>query len=357
MSEMISNPSEGRRKPSHNERFLRWSKKSADIINAPYPNKETNFIDWDDPRYAIKENDRRWILPEGFDLGAHEWYQTLPEKKKIEIGMKRIANVVRTGLEFEQALISGISVRTQLLTHPKYYEEFRSFTHEAEEEQRHILMFNELNHRIGVRTYGSPNWFRTITPLIGAAARKAPIGFYASVLAGEEPIDHVQRQLSAMHEDFRRAKEKEEREKGIIIPEEEKDLIHPLVYKVMKVHVEEEARHIGIAEELLDKYMPAMSETQLKLFAKIYPAITRAGINATLLPSDETLRYMGVPKQVAKEVWFDSDYGRQTLRDLSFRARRRAEKLGLRDERLLGKTGKKVWELCGIDGSTARQRN
>lgn len=196
-------------------------------------------------------------------------------------------------------------------------------------------MFNEMIRRIGVKTYGSPKWFRNIaTPLAGPFAQKFPAAFYAGVLAGEEPIDHIQRTLTDMVDDGRAD-------------------IHPMVYKVMSVHIEEESRHIMGAEKLMEEYLPKMSERQINSFAKTYPALARAGINATLLPSDETLRYMGVPKPVAKQVWFDSDSGRQVLQDLSFRARRRAERLGLRTDERLGKTGKKAWEICGVDGPTS----
>lgn len=328
---------------SHNRKMERLSSASAAKYNNPYWIKGSNVegsniksIDWDNPDWEVSLDDPRWILPENFDLGAHHWYQELPDEQKIEIGMKRIANVTRTGLEFEQALLSGIALRNQILTSPKHYDEFRYMGHEATEEQHHILMFNEMIHRIGMKTYGSPKWFRNlITPFTGVAAQKAPMAFYQSVLAGEEPIDRVQRNLVNL------------------VDKGEAD-IHPMVYRVMKVHIEEEARHIGAAEELLQKYLPYLGERQLKLFAKIYPAITRAGINATLVPSKETLEYMDIPEWVAKETWFDSDHGRQTIQDLSLKARKRAEKLGLRDEKLLGKLGKRAWEMSGVDGPTTR---
>jgi heat shock protein HspQ len=56
-------------------------------------------IAWDDPEFAVTEDDRRWILSESTDpLGRHPWYLALPEDKKIAIGMRRQANVANAGL-------------------------------------------------------------------------------------------------------------------------------------------------------------------------------------------------------------------------------------------------------------------
>lgn len=344
MGEATPKPPRGHRNErSLQQKLLRRAKTSASRLNVPYPVRGSNVegsrifsIDWDIPEFEVSPEDPRWILPESFDLGAHDWYQELPEQQKIEIGMKRIANVTRTGLEFEQALVSGIAHRNQILTHPRHYSELRQMGHEATEEQQHILMFNEMISRIGVRTYGAPKWFRNfVTPLTGPAARKLPVAFYASVLAGEEPIDHMQQTLIEMVDTG-------------------KAEIHPMVYTVMDKHIREEAGHIGAADDLLDEYVPRMSEGEQKVFAKLYPVLTRIGINAIMVPSRETLQYMGVPEGVAKEVWFDSDYGRQNLQDMSFRARRRAERLGLRDDELLGKVGRKIWQMSGVDGPTTR---
>jgi hypothetical protein len=314
------------------------AEKSAGKYNNPYPILGSNVegsniksIDWDNPDWAVTPNDPRWIFPEKFDLGTHQWYRELPESQQIDIGMKRIANVTRTGLEFEQALLAGIAMRNQLLIGEKHYDEFRYMTHEATEEQHHILMFNEMIRRIGVDTYGSPKWFRNlITPAAGPVGQRMPALFYATVLAGEEPVDYLQRELIEYGDSGQMD-------------------IHPMVRRVMGVHVEEEARHISAAEKLMEQYLSKASKTQLSLFAKTYPVIARLGISTTLVPNDETLQYMGVPKWVAKEVWFDSEHGRETLHKLSHRARRRAERLGLRDPKLLGKAGKKIWQACGIE--------
>lgn len=321
------------------------AEKSAAKYNNPYPILGSNVegsnifsIDWDNPDWEVSRDDPRWILPEGLDLGAHDWYRSLPEHQQIDIGMKRIANVTRTGLEFEQALLSGIALRTQLLIGERHYDEFVFMTQEAKEEQHHILMFNEMIRRIDVNTYGSPGWFRSgVTPIVGPAARHMPAAFYAGVLAGEEPIDHIQQTLVKMHDEGHAE-------------------VHPMVYKVMSVHIEEEGRHIMGADDLLGQYLPRMNEHSQKAFAKIYPAIARAGINATLVPSEQARQDMDMPKSVAKQIWFDSGSGRQALQDLSFRARRRAEQLGLRDPKILGKTGKKIWQILEIDGPTTRPR-
>jgi len=65
-------------------------------------------IDWDAPAYAIVANDPRWVLPEVDPLGAHPWYQALPLDRQVEIGLARMANIAKVGLQFENVLIRGL---------------------------------------------------------------------------------------------------------------------------------------------------------------------------------------------------------------------------------------------------------
>lgn len=321
-------------KEDYESRVVRWSKKSAEVYNNPFPVKTVNFIDWDSPEFAVTPNDERWILPTTFDLGTSKWYQELPRERQIEIGMYRYAQVAKVGSEFEEALISGIALRNQML--PSDSEEKRYSTHEAEEEERHILMFNEMVNRIGAKPHGAPDWFRTMSPYVGFVARRFPVAFWAVVLAGEEPIDHTQRQLLDMGR------------KGLDV--------HPMLEKVMQVHVAEEARHIGFADRFQKQNIDKLSPLQKKLFAASLPLILRLASNAILKPSPKAQKDMGVPKEVASEVWWDSESGRKARQDLFVNTGRRADLLGLRngDEKSgapKNKLGQLAWKLSGLNAS------
>lgn len=323
-------------KEEYDEKVHRWSKKSAEVYNNPYPVKTVNFIDWDSPEFAVVPDDERWILPPTFDIGASQWYQDLPRERQIEIGMYRYANVAKVGSEFEEALISGIALRNQLL--PSHSEEKRYSTHEAEEEQRHILMFNEMANRIGSKPHGAPDWFRNISPLVGVVARKMPVGFWAVVLAGEEPIDYTQRQLIDMGR------------KGTDI--------HPMLEKVMKVHVAEEARHIGFADRFQRQNIDKLTPLQKKLFAAALPLVLRLAANAILKPSKQAQQDMGIPDSVVDEVWWNSETGRKNRQDLFINTGKRADALGLRngDPKTgapANKIGKFAWKLARLNPEEA----
>ncbi len=68
-----------------------------------------------------------------------------------------------------------------------------------------------------------------------------PIAFFIGVLAGEEPIDHTQKNVLR-----------------------EGTSLHPIMERVMAIHVAEEARHISFAHEYLRKRLPQL--TPMKRF-------------------------------------------------------------------------------------------
>jgi len=61
-------------------------------------------------------------------------------------------------------------------------------------------------------------------------SRLFPPLFFVGVLAGEDPVDHLQRlQLQGDRE------------------------LHPLVERIMRIHITEEARHLSFARHLLTR--------------------------------------------------------------------------------------------------------
>jgi len=185
-------------------------------------------IAWDSPEFAVVPNDPRWILPDTDPLGGHPWYQAQSQERQIEIGMWRQANVAKVGLHFENILIRGLMEYAFWV--PNGSPEFRYCTHEAIEEGNHTLMFQEMVNHMGVDVPGMPKLLKWIQPLIPLAAGPAPIPFFFGVLAGEEPIDHTQKNI------LREGTE-----------------LHPIMERVMAIHVAEEARHISFAHEYLHK--------------------------------------------------------------------------------------------------------
>jgi len=150
-------------------------------------------IDWDSPEFKVIDNDPRWILPKTDPLGKHSWYQSQPRDRQIQIGMWRQANVAKVGLHFESILIRGLMEYAFWV--PNGSPEYRYCLHEAVEECNHTMMFQEMVNHIGLDVPGMPRLLKWIQPSIPLVAGPLPIPFWFGILAGEEPIDHTQKNV------------------------------------------------------------------------------------------------------------------------------------------------------------------
>jgi hypothetical protein len=267
------------------------------------------------------------VLPEVDALGGTAWYQSLPVERQIHIGMYRQANIAKVGLQFEQLLISGIM--NYVLTLPNGSAEFRYSTHEATEECHHTQMFQEMVNRIGLDVPGGPTWFRRVAPLLSLAAGPLPNVFFLGVLAGEEPVDHLQKSILRAGNDM-----------------------HPMVTRVMQIHVAEEARHIGFAHSFLAERAPGYSLAQRATLSVLAPVIMRVLCDVIMKPSAQMQRDLEIPKHVVKEVWWGSDHSRKLLRDTFGDVRMLAEEIGL-----MNPVSRQVWRVLGIAGKASRFRS
>lgn len=284
-------------------------------------------IPWDDPEYAVIPNDPRWILPGADPLGATDWYRSQSVERQIEIGMYRQANIMKVGLQFEQILIAGLMNYAFRL--PNGQAEFRYSTHEATEECHHTQMFQELVNRIGIEVAGGPRWFRALAPIMPLAAGPLTFGFFVGVLAGEEPIDHVQKAILRSGENR-----------------------HPLITRIMQIHVAEEARHIGFAHQYLRHKAPRLNRAQRGLISVVMPVIMRVLCDAIIKPSPAMRRDLQIPDHVVDEVWWDGEESRKMLRDMFGDVRMLAD-----DLKLMNPVSRRVWRALGIDGRPSRFRS
>jgi len=287
-------------------------------------------IDWDSPEFAVRPDDERWILPRTDALGRHPWYQAQPTANRIAIGQWRQANVAKVGLQFESILIRGLMNYSFWV--PNGSPEYRYCTHEAIEEGNHTLMFQEMVNRIGVDVPGMPRLLRWLSPLIPLVAGPLPIPFFFGVLAGEEPIDHTQKAVL--------------RECG------EGKALHPIMEKVMAIHVAEEARHISFAHEYLRKRLPHLNRRQRLLLSVNVPLIMRILCQAILVPPRGFFREYGIPREVRREIFFRSPESRKWLQDMFGDVRMLCHDTGL-----MNPLAKLIWRLCKIDGAPSRFRS
>ena len=405
-------------------------------------------IPWDDPAYAVDPRDERWILPQEDVLGRHPWYRSLPKERQIEVGLYRQANINKVGLQFEQVLIGGIMQYAFRV--PNGNPEFRYATHEAAEECHHTQMFQEFVNRSGVDVPGGSRLFRMTAPFMPLAAAWVPAAFFVGVLAGEEPIDHLQKSIlrgdahshpllrrimqihiaeEARHigfahrflqhhvpqlgrvrngdPEFRYSTHEAAEEchhtqmfqefvnrsgvdapggsrlfrmtapfmplaaawvpaaffVGVLAGEEPIDHLqksvlragaqaHPLLRRIMQIHIAEEARHIGFAHRFLQHHVPRLGRVRRAVLSVLFPLIMRWLCDVIMVPGSEARRGMGIPRAVAREVWWRDPESRKVLRDFFADVRMLAESLDL-----MNPVSRRVWRMCRIDGRPARFRS
>ena len=284
-------------------------------------------IDWDSPEFAVIPNDERWILPATDPIGQHPWYQSQPIERQIEIGMWRQANVAKVGLHFESILIRGLMEYAFWV--PNGSPEYRYCLHEAVEECNHTMMFQEMVNHIGADVPGMPRLLKWIQPAIPLVAGPLPIPFWFGILAGEEPIDHTQKNV------LREGKS-----------------LHPIMERVMAIHVAEEARHISFAHEYLRKRVPDLPRRKRFWLSLYVPVVMRVLCSAIIVPPRAFWKTFDIPRSVRKQIFFKSPASRKMLRDMFGDVRMLAEDTGL-----MNPLAKLMWRICRIDGKASRYRS
>jgi hypothetical protein len=239
-------------------------------------------------------------------------------------------DVAKVGLQFESILIRGLMNYSFWV--PNGSPEYRYLVHESVEECNHTMMFQEMVNRIGADVPGMPRLLRWLSPLVPLFAGPLPIPFFFGVLAGEEPIDHTQKEVL--------------RESG------EGRSLHPILEQVMAIHVAEEARHISFAHEYLRKRLPRLSRRQRFWLSLHVPLIMRVLSQAILVPPRSFFRHFGIPRQVRKELFFRAPESRELLRDIFADVR-----MLCYDTELMSPPARLIWRICRIGGPPSRFRS
>jgi hypothetical protein len=284
-------------------------------------------IEWDSPEFAVVDNDPRWILPKSDPLGGHAWYQAQPQDRQIEIGMWRQSNVAKVGLHFENILIRGLMQYSFWV--PNGSPEYRYCLHEAVEECNHTMMFQEMVNHIGADVPGMPRLLRWAAQVIPLVAGPLPVAFFIGVLAGEEPIDHTQKNV------LREGK-----------------ALHPIMERVMAIHVAEEARHISFAHEYLRKRIPHLNRRRRFGLSLYMPVVMRTLCQAIIVPPRSFWKEFDIPRSVRKELFFRSPTSRAMLRDMFADVRMLAHDTGI-----MNPVAKLMWRICKISGPPSRYRS
>jgi hypothetical protein len=249
-------------------------------------------IPWDSEEYRVDVEDPRWELPEDSGLGATAWYRALPQATRARIGVHTYAVLMKVGLEFESILKRGLLEYAAKL--PNGSPEFRYVYHEVIEEAQHSLMFQEFVNRTGMSVPGLPPLLRLGARQVIRFGRTFPELFFVFVLGGEDPIDHVQRTL------LRSSRP-----------------VHPLLKRIMQIHVTEEARHLCFARAYLKEYTPTLGRLRKLALSVRAPIILSTMARIMMRPGPYLVRKYNIPKEVIAEAYTNNQHHRaETLEAL-----------------------------------------
>ncbi len=279
-------------------------------------------IEWDAPENRIDATDPRWELIADDMLGATAWYRDQPQPTRARLGLHLIVSAMKTGAQFEGVLKAGLLEFAA--TRPDGSLDKRYALHELIEEIHHVLMFNEFVRRSGLPASGIPKRLRPITRRISRLGSAFPALFFIFVLGGEDPIDHVQRQVLASGR-----------------------TVHPLLRRVIQIHVTEEARHLAFARDYLRRHVPALSSVKRAALAAAAPVILGPMARMMLLPSAEILATYGIPSAVIEEAYTKNPRNKQRVLDSLANIRELLVELGV-----VPAPARSLWRLLGLWSST-----
>jgi len=275
-------------------------------------------IDWDGDEFRIDPTDPRWDLGPEETLGATAWYRAQPPEIRARIGVHLVASFMKTGLQFESVLKRGLLDFAFDL--PNGAPEFRYVYHEIIEEAQHSLMFQEFVNRTGFDIPGLGGLDRFLSRTVIRFARIFPELFFFFVLGGEDPIDHVQRTALRSGRD-----------------------IHPLLRRIMQIHVTEEARHLCFARHYLRQKVPHLGSVRRLALSVMTPVVLAIMAQLMMQPSRQIIRQYRIPAAVIDEAYrLNPRHREKTLAALA-KVRDLCGELGL-----LTPVSTPVWQVLGI---------
>jgi P-aminobenzoate N-oxygenase AurF len=276
-------------------------------------------VDWDAPDMRVDPADPRWRLEDSDPIARTAWYRAQPADVQARLGLHRVATTMRTGWEFENVLQRGLLTRAFWL--PNRRPEFRYLHHEVVEESHHTMMFQELVNRSGLAVQGLPRHIKVAAELfVIPLARISPPLFFFFVLGGEDPIDHVQR---------RRLRT---------------GIAHPLLERIIRIHVTEEARHLSFARHYLARELPGLHPLRRRALSLAVPVLLGVMVRLMLAPPPAFARANGIPPSAVRQAKRSPEH-RALLAASVSKVRRLCGETGL-----LSPPARLVWRLMGIWG-------
>ena len=206
-------PSGSPTREEFSERLLRGSvKKSYEPIVD---------IDWDAPL----DPDKFFLPPRTVSLYGTPLWDNMSREQQIELSRQELVNTLSAGIWFENILNQAL-LRDLMHQDPTARATHYALT-EMGDETRHMVMFGRAIEKVGAKPMRPKLYQRMIINMLPLTFRGSLL--WVAALIGEEIFDSLQRQMMDDPE------------------------LQPIIQRLMRIHVTEEARHIQFARDGLRK--------------------------------------------------------------------------------------------------------
>lgn len=194
-------------------------------------------IDWDAPL----DPDKFFLPPKIVSLYGTPMWDQMTRAQRIELSRQELVNTLSAGIWFENMLNQAL-LRKLIHKDPTTRSSHYALT-ELGDETRHMVMFGKAIERVGAKPVRPRLYQRMVINILPLFFR-GPV-LWVAALIGEEIFDSLQRQMMDDPE------------------------LQPMIQRLMRIHVTEEARHIQFARDGLRKRVPHMGRLNRWLIANV----------------------------------------------------------------------------------------
>lgn len=266
-------------------------------------------LDWDAPL----DPEKLFLPPEVVSLFGTPLWESMTAAQRRELSRQELANVLSVGIWFEN-LLNRLLLRELMNNDPTTRYSHYTLT-EMGDECRHMMMFGKLIDRIEARPYWPTPPARLLISSLQIFLRGSMT--WVGALVGEEIFDALQRRT-------------------LDDPE-----LQPLVSRAMRIHVTEEARHIGFARDALVRRVPQMSRAELA-YTRLCVAIA-APLFVRLMTNRHMYDRAGLDGRTAARIARHNPQSKKALGTGAANLGAFLDKQGL-----IGSIGKRIWRQQGL---------
>jgi hypothetical protein len=266
-------------------------------------------IDWDAPL----DLDKFFLPPETVSLYGTPMWDEMSREQQIELSRQELVNTLSAGIWFENILNQAL-LRKMMHQDPTARSTHYALT-ELGDETRHMVMFGKAIERVGAKPVRPRRYHRIIINALPFAFQ-GPV-LWVAALIGEEIFDSLQRQMM------------------------DDDELQPMVQRLMRIHVTEEARHIQFARDGLRKRRPTMRRI---------PRLFVANINGL---GGYFFRFLFTNRVPYRRLGLDADEARRLARSSPHRHEVQVTGFAplaqfLEEVGLMGPISRRMWKRTGF---------